>query len=46
MPAVRARMNDMGVVPIGSTPNAFGDTMRSDYVRWGKVIRTRNIRLD
>ena len=46
MPAVRARMNDMGVVLAGSTPDAFAETMRSDYARWGKVIRTRNIRLD
>ncbi|WP_420997841.1 Bug family tripartite tricarboxylate transporter substrate binding protein [Cupriavidus sp. 30B13] len=45
-PAVRGRMNDMGVVLSGSTPDAFADTMRSDYARWGKVIRTRNIRLD
>lgn len=46
MPAVRGRMSEMGVVLMGSTPDAFGDTMRSDYARWGKVIRTRNIRLD
>ncbi|WP_029044236.1 tripartite tricarboxylate transporter substrate binding protein [Cupriavidus sp. WS] len=46
VPAVRGRMSEMGVVLSGSTPDAFADTMRSDYARWGQVIRTRNIRLD
>ncbi|MDF3835413.1 tripartite tricarboxylate transporter substrate-binding protein, partial [Cupriavidus basilensis] len=46
IPALRTRMSEMGVVLAGSTPDAFADTMRSDYARWGKVIRTRNIRLD
>ncbi len=45
-PAVRQRMNDMGVVLTGSTPDAFAQTLRADYARWGKVIRTRNIRLE
>ncbi|MFC4521331.1 tripartite tricarboxylate transporter substrate binding protein [Cupriavidus pinatubonensis] len=45
-PAVRARMNELGVILTGSTPDAFAQTVQSDYVRWGKVIRTHNIRLD
>ena len=45
-PSVRTRMNDMGVILTGSTPDAFAQTVQSDYARWGKVIRTHNIRLD
>ncbi|AOZ03779.1 ABC transporter substrate-binding protein [Cupriavidus sp. USMAHM13] len=45
-PALRGRMGEMGVVLSGSTPDAFAQTVQSDYARWGKVIRTRNIRFD
>ena len=45
-PTVRTRMNDMGVILTGSTPDAFAQTVQADYARWGKVIRTHNIRLD
>lgn len=45
-PAVRTRMNELGVILTGSTPDAFAQTVQSDYARWGKVIRTHNIRLD
>ncbi|KWR78864.1 Bug family tripartite tricarboxylate transporter substrate binding protein [Cupriavidus sp. IDO] len=45
-PDIKARMNDLGIVLTGSTPDAFNQTVQSDYARWGKVIRTRNIRLD
>jgi tripartite-type tricarboxylate transporter receptor subunit TctC len=45
-PDVRKRMNELGVILTGSTPDAFAQTIQADYVRWGKVIRTRNIRLD
>ncbi|WP_454738444.1 Bug family tripartite tricarboxylate transporter substrate binding protein [Cupriavidus necator] len=45
-PDVRKRMNDLGIVLTGSTPDAFAQVVQADYVRWGKVIRTNNIRLD
>ncbi|MGH8789005.1 MAG: Bug family tripartite tricarboxylate transporter substrate binding protein [Cupriavidus necator] len=45
-PDIRKRMNDMGIVLTGSTPDAFAQTVQADYARWGKVIRTNNIRLD
>jgi tripartite-type tricarboxylate transporter receptor subunit TctC len=45
-PDIKAHMNDLGIVLTGSTPDAFNQTVQSDYARWGKVIRTRNIRLD
>jgi len=45
-PALRGRMGEMGVMLSGSTPDAFAQTVQTDYARWGKVIRTRNIRFD
>ncbi|MNN76907.1 Tripartite tricarboxylate transporter family receptor [compost metagenome] len=45
-PELRKRMGEMGIVLTGSTPDAFAQTVRTDYARWGKVIRVNNIRLD
>ncbi|WP_354685134.1 tripartite tricarboxylate transporter substrate binding protein [Cupriavidus necator] len=45
-PDVRKRMNDLGIVLTGSTPDAFAQVVQADYARWGKVIRVNNIRLD
>ncbi|QRQ84043.1 tripartite tricarboxylate transporter substrate binding protein [Cupriavidus oxalaticus] len=45
-PELRKRMGEMGIVLTGSTPDAFAQTVQTDYARWGKVIRVNNIRLD
>ena len=43
-PAVRARMAEVGVIPLGGTPERMGEHMRSEVARWGAVIRENNIR--
>ena len=45
-PALRGRMAEMGITLSGSSPDDFALVVRNDYARWGKVIRTHNIRLD
>ena len=43
-PAVRARMAEVGVIPLGGTPEQMGEHMRSEVARWGAVVRENNIK--
>ena len=45
-PDVRKRLLDIGLEPIGSTPAAFGATIKADLEKWGLAIRAANIKLD
>lgn len=39
IPEVRERLISQGLVPVGGTPEHLAARMKSDYVKWGKVIR-------
>jgi tripartite-type tricarboxylate transporter receptor subunit TctC len=45
-PTVRKRLEDFGVEPVGNTPAQFGELLRSETVRWQKLIRDLKITLD
>lgn len=45
-PATRQKLIDFGIEPIGSTPQQYSDLIRSETVRWHKLIKTQNISLD
>lgn len=42
-PEVQARMGDVGAEPVGSSAEVFGNLVRSERDKWGKVIRAANI---
>jgi len=42
-PAVRQRLREAGVVPLGGAPARMADQLRSEATRWGEVIRTNHI---
>jgi tripartite-type tricarboxylate transporter receptor subunit TctC len=44
VPATRARLEDLGVVVIGSTPERLGAHLRSEMEKWGPVIREAGIK--
>jgi tripartite-type tricarboxylate transporter receptor subunit TctC len=44
VPATRARLEDLGVVVIGSTPERLGAHLRSEMDKWGPVIREAGIK--
>ncbi len=46
LPAVQARLNDLGITAVGSTPEAFATFVASETTRWGAVARAADIRLD
>ena len=45
-PALSSRLHEMGFEPTGLGPDRFGEIVRRDYERWGKLIRENNIRAD
>jgi tripartite-type tricarboxylate transporter receptor subunit TctC len=47
LPDVRDRMlNQGGTEPVGSTSAEFADLMRSDMVKWGKIVKESGARVD
>lgn len=45
-PALRPRIQDLGLVPVGMPPAEFGRFLKADIVKWREVIRAANIRAD
>jgi tripartite-type tricarboxylate transporter receptor subunit TctC len=45
-PAVRARLSQLGAVPSGSSAADFAKLIRSDYDKWGPIIKTAGIKLE
>lgn len=43
-PEVKARFFSAGVEPVGSSPEEYAATIRSEMAKWGKVIRDAGIR--
>lgn len=45
-PAIRQKLVDFGIEPIGSTPQQYAALIRTEILRWHKVIRDQKIALD
>ena len=45
-PAIRQKLVDFGIEPVGSTPAQYADLNRSEVLRWHKLIREQKISLD
>ncbi len=45
-PEVRERLVSLGLVPVGGTPAALGDHLKSEIARWTKVVREAGIKLE
>ena len=46
LPDTRARLVDLGMEAIGSSPDEFAATINRDIAKWAKVIRQAEIRAD
>jgi len=46
LPDVRERMAGLGMEVAGSTPDELGALVRSDIVKWGKVIKEAGVKVD
>ena len=45
-PAVRQRMQELAVMPIGGTPEQMGAHIQSEVARWSDVVRRQGIRAE
>lgn len=45
-PQVRERLLAVGSEPVGSTSAEFGRFFRNEVEKWGKVVRSANVRID
>ncbi|MXP61768.1 tripartite tricarboxylate transporter substrate binding protein [Roseomonas sp. M0104] len=45
-PNVQARFKDLGITPVGNSPQEFGAFVASETQRWGKVAQQAKISLD
>jgi len=45
-PPVRKRFATLGAEPVGGTPEQFAALIRSEYKKWGDVIRRANARIE
>ncbi len=43
-PALRARLNDLGITPTPGSADRFGEEIRRDLARYGQVVKAANIR--
>jgi len=46
LPAVRAKLLQLGAVPIGSTSDAFAKLIRDEYDKWGPIIKAAGIKVE
>ena len=46
LPEVKARLGEVGVEAITSTPEQFGQFMASEAARWGKLVKEANLRVE
>ncbi len=46
MADVKKRLMDSGIIAVSSTPEAFAAYIRAETDKWGKVIRSANIKAD
>jgi tripartite-type tricarboxylate transporter receptor subunit TctC len=45
LPDVRGRMLDLGMEPVGNTPEAFAAFVKADIAKWAKVIKDADVRV-
>jgi tripartite-type tricarboxylate transporter receptor subunit TctC len=43
-PDIRDKLVKSGAVPVGGTPEALGAFMKSEFEKWGKVVKERGIK--
>jgi len=46
LPATRARMAELGMEPVGSSPAQLGELIHADITKYRKVVKEANIRID
>jgi len=45
-PDVRKRLTDLGAEPLGSSPAEFSAFVKTEYLKWGKVVAEAGIKAE
>jgi tripartite-type tricarboxylate transporter receptor subunit TctC len=45
-PKIKARLEEMGYIVLANSPSEFGKLIADETEKWGKVIRTANIKAE
>jgi tripartite-type tricarboxylate transporter receptor subunit TctC len=45
-PRIKSRLEELGLVVVGSTPDTLGSYLKSEMTKWGPLIRETNIRIN
>lgn len=45
-PKVKEKLRQMGLEPIGDSPQSFGKFVQTEAARWGALVKSRNIKAD
>jgi tripartite-type tricarboxylate transporter receptor subunit TctC len=45
-PDIKQRLEMLGFAPVANTPEEFGERIKTEIARWGKVVRDAGIRAD
>ncbi|EHP42256.1 hypothetical protein OR16_14984 [Cupriavidus basilensis OR16] len=45
-PKVNARLLDLGVVPVGSSPQAFGQFLQTELSRWARLVKQSGMTIE
>jgi len=43
---IRRRLTDQGIEPAGGTPGQFAEFMRTELVKWGRIVRESGARVE
>ena len=43
---IRRRLTDQGIEPAGGTPDQFAEFMRTELVKWGRIVRESGARVE
>ena len=46
MPDIKERFRQFSAAPVGSTPEQLDEFVKSEFAKWGKVIKSLNLRVD
>jgi tripartite-type tricarboxylate transporter receptor subunit TctC len=46
LPEIRERLEQIGFTPVLDTPAEFGERIKSEMERWGKVVRDAHLRIE
>jgi tripartite-type tricarboxylate transporter receptor subunit TctC len=43
---IKARFNDIGIIPVGNSPEEAGKFLQDEIAKWAKVINTAGVKAE